>query len=604
MRAKVRQTKRSSSEARTRRTLDTQLAQLEAAQLVQRLTDEDAAYKFKHALTQDAAYQSLLHTQRREIHRRVARAYEAQYGERCLEDFAGVLSNHYAQAGDDEQALIYATKAGDLAARVYANTETIAYYSQAIEEAKRINASSAEFIYLYTRRGRVFEVMGQNGQALSTYVEMFEYAHAHGDRALELEALLLQGKLHSIPSKTFDRDKALEIAGQVDTLARELDDRLAQAKSLWNRLVLCLYDSALAEALRYGERALALARELDARELLGYVQGDLGRAYLQAGEFEKGAALVFEAQKIWRELDNQPMLVDNLKQAAALAMLRGNYEQTLSLTDEALEVSTGIGSELTVLPSLGPRLVTYFDQGEVASALQLIRHILESDERTDTGSLLLVTAFGALIYGFIGAIGRGDEMVQRAMAYLNQSIPEFFHGWGESLLARYHLIVGKVDAAVSALAAIHVESHPERIDPAHLFGGMLQGECLLAQGEYGRAIELMENRTAMLLHNGVQQTTHDMLFIQAKAMRALAKTEQAIELLHQARRVAEGMQARRLLWQIYVTLSETEMERGNGGEAGLFQDKARECIGYLAAHTPDEFREGFLNLPVVRAVMV
>lgn len=604
MRAKARRTRRKISPARTRQTLDAQLAQLDAAQLVQRIAGEDATYKFKHALTQDAAYESLLHTQRREIHRRVAQAYEAQYGEQCLDDYAGILANHYAQAGDDEQALLYATHAGDLAARVYANIETIAYYTQAIDAAKRIHATSARLIYLYTRRGRVFEVMGQNGEALSTYMEMYEFAHTQGDRALELEALLLQGKLYSIPSITFNRDKALEIAERVDTLARALDNRQAQVQSLWNRLVLCLYDGALPEALRYGEQALALARELEARELLGYILGDLGRAYLQAGGFQKGTALTLEAQKIWRETENKPMLVDNLMQSGALAMLRGDYEQTLALTDEALEIGTRIGSKSNLMSSLGSRIVAYLDLGEFAQALQLIQSTLAVVDQMDSGSLPVQTGFAALVYGFIGALDRGDEMARRTVAHLNQSIPEFFRAYGWSLLAQYYLVVAKVDAAVSALTASQIENHPERIDPAHLFGGMLQGECLVAQGEYGRAIELMENRMTMLRQIGIQQTMQDMLFIEAKAMRALGQTEQAIERLHQARRVSEEMQARRLLWQIYTILSEIEMERGNSREANNFRDKARENIGYIAAHTPVEFRAGFLDLPSVRKVML
>jgi predicted ATPase len=48
--------------------LDTQLAQLETAQLVRRANDAEAAFQFKHTLTQETVYQSLLRAKRREIH--------------------------------------------------------------------------------------------------------------------------------------------------------------------------------------------------------------------------------------------------------------------------------------------------------------------------------------------------------------------------------------------------------------------------------------------------------------------------------------------------------------------------------------------------------
>ncbi|HEY6041344.1 MAG TPA: hypothetical protein VIX58_04370, partial [Anaerolineae bacterium] len=57
-------------------TLSSQLAQLENAQLVHSLAEEELAYLFQHALTQEAAYESLLHKQRRQVHRHVAETIE------------------------------------------------------------------------------------------------------------------------------------------------------------------------------------------------------------------------------------------------------------------------------------------------------------------------------------------------------------------------------------------------------------------------------------------------------------------------------------------------------------------------------------------------
>jgi predicted ATPase len=63
-------TRRPSQKRRSarRQKLDTALTQLENAQLVRRLAEEELAYLFKHALTHETAYESLLHKKRREIH--------------------------------------------------------------------------------------------------------------------------------------------------------------------------------------------------------------------------------------------------------------------------------------------------------------------------------------------------------------------------------------------------------------------------------------------------------------------------------------------------------------------------------------------------------
>ncbi len=582
--------------------VETALGQLESAQLVRRLGEEPATYIFKHALTQDASYQSLLQKQRREIHRHVAQAYEAEYGNTCLDDYAGILANHYAQAGDDEQARIYASRAGDLAARVYANAEAIAFYEQALDAAKRNNATTEQLLHLYTKRGRVLEVMAHNPKALATYEEMAEFALTRGDRALELQALLLQGKLASIPSATYDRNKALALAEQAEALAHELGDRKAQAHSLWNRLMLHQYNSEVSDAIRCGEQALALARELDARELLGYIVGDLARAYLNDGKIDKMATLETEARAIWRELDNKPMLADHLMQSATLALIRGDYDESIALGDESIELSRAIGSQLSLMASQGGQAFPVLDRGDFTRAIQLIQDIV-SEAITIGYPFPMQYALGALIYGIVGDFKRGEEMAEQVRLMLQNPFPEFFRAWSWALLARFYLAAGDMKNASDALTASEIEKHPERFDAASIFGMIAQGEMLLARGEFEQAIQVMAERATLLRQLGLRQSLHDALFIQAKAMHALGKTEHAIELLHQAREVAEGMQARRLLWQIYAALSEIETERGNAGNAENYRAQAHDLIDLIAARAPDDVRASFLNLPAVRAVI-
>ncbi len=579
------------------------LAQLENAQLVRRLGEEELTYTFKHALTQEAAYQSLLLKTRCEMHHRVAEAYEKIYAHRCLDEFAAVLAQHYAEAGDEAKAVEYGTRAGDQAARVYANAEAIALYTQALDAAKRSNAGTAQFIHLYTKRGRVFEVMGRDVEALSTYEEMTEFARARGDRPLELQGLLLCGKLHSVASPVFDRAKALALADTANTLARELGDRTAQAQSLWNQLMLYFYNSEIPDAIQCGEQALALARELDARELLGYILTDLARAYLQGGQVAKVPVLEAEARSIWRELDNKPMLADNLMQSATQAMLRGDYTQTIVLTDEGIEISKTIGSKVSLMSNQGTQLFPYLDRGEFARVLQLAENILREVEEMSWGvSAPMNYAFSAWFFATVGAFERGEQFAQHARALLDRPFPEIFRAWAWVLLSRYYLAVGDLQAALAALATSQMENHAERVDPAWGVGVIALGECLLAQGEFDRAVRLMSHRVTVFRQYGFHQTLPDALLIQAKASRALGETAQAMELLHQARAEAEGMQSRRLLWQIDATLSEMESERGNNADAEKFREQAREVIEYIAAHTPPDLRDSFLNLPQVRAV--
>jgi predicted ATPase len=117
--------------------LHTLLTELESAQLIRRADDPDLAYLFKHTLSQETAYASLLLRKRREVHRRVAQSIERLYADR-LDDYAALLARHYAEVGDDAKTLEYATRAGDAAMRIYANAEAVTHYSLALEVAPRV----------------------------------------------------------------------------------------------------------------------------------------------------------------------------------------------------------------------------------------------------------------------------------------------------------------------------------------------------------------------------------------------------------------------------------------------------------------------------------
>src|SRR5919201_4991842 len=115
--------------------LEAQLAQLEVSQILRKSSEPEPAYLFKHTLTQETAYQSLLLRRRREIHRRVAQAVEQLYPDR-LDEFAALLAQHYAEAEDEAKTYEYSIRAAEAAARVYANDEAVEHYTRALDIAK------------------------------------------------------------------------------------------------------------------------------------------------------------------------------------------------------------------------------------------------------------------------------------------------------------------------------------------------------------------------------------------------------------------------------------------------------------------------------------
>ncbi len=114
--------------------LDDALTDLQRRELIREKSRiPDLHYMYKHILTQEAAYASLLMSRRREIHLRIAE---------CLEknnpDMVYDIARHFRDANESARAAPYLVDAGDRAAREYSTPEAINYYSSALKMLEEI----------------------------------------------------------------------------------------------------------------------------------------------------------------------------------------------------------------------------------------------------------------------------------------------------------------------------------------------------------------------------------------------------------------------------------------------------------------------------------
>ena len=123
--------------------LDRALEQLTAAGLAfRRGTPPDAIYTFKHALVQDAAYDSLLKSRRRSLHATIARVLEARFPE-TKDTEPERLAHHLTAADQIATAIPFWQKAGELAFKRLALIETISHLNKGLELISLLAGSSA-----------------------------------------------------------------------------------------------------------------------------------------------------------------------------------------------------------------------------------------------------------------------------------------------------------------------------------------------------------------------------------------------------------------------------------------------------------------------------
>ena len=146
------------------------------------------AFRFRHALIQDATYLGLLRPERRSLHARAAAALEAASRDR-LPEVAAVLGRHYATAEDAERAVHYLEMAGDHATDAFANYEAISSFNAALAvtrrqpgtmdaDAVRLHAKLAGVLWRTGRREKAGDAF-RAGLRLAGSVDALQRAHLY-----------------------------------------------------------------------------------------------------------------------------------------------------------------------------------------------------------------------------------------------------------------------------------------------------------------------------------------------------------------------------------------------------------------------------------------
>jgi predicted ATPase/class 3 adenylate cyclase len=588
--------------------LNLQLLNLGRAQLIQEASRRpELEYIFRHALTQEAAYSTILLSQRRTYHRRVGESLESLFPEQS-EDLAGSLARHFFLAQDYQPALRYYTMAGDVAFRLFAHVEAIDYYSQAINCAGKINLSSSEqLIHLYSRRGRAYELDNRFEDALDNYLQMADPAEERDDEALLLSSLIAQCIIHATPTTVFNLTKARELGQAALKLARKRNDRAAEARALWGMMLVEFHAGGdHQKVLAYGEEALSMARELGLEELMAYALASLAYAYMTLERFGAAREANSEALSIWRALGNLPMLADSFTMRTGINRFSGEHNDLLAMGEEALQLSQSIGNlwhESQAYALLG---YVHAIQGRLGQALANMERANAIGE--ETGIALIVQGGNwnlITIYLIGGALEQAEKAADKLYAMGNEIIVPVFSAMILASIARVKIALGKLHEGDAILEEAFMdfdrgESFPFAMAPLFVADGHLQ----LALGNPEKALDRLEKLLQRLRHSGSRFYLAEALWLKGKALHSLNRAKEARQALLAARSSAEESGERPIQWQILVTLGELEEMGGNTAEADSLRAQAREVVSYIADHAGgEEMRTSFISLPEVQSVL-
>lgn len=399
-------------------TITTQLEVLEDAQLVRRDIEEELSYLFKHALTQEVTYDSLLLRKRREVHRRVAEAYERMHGD-SLDQFAALLAQHYSAAGDDEKLVEYAIRAGDHAGRLGGEPEARAHYALALLALSRLPDT------VDNRRAHVDTVVKQTAVSFSTDSPEQNLTKLRGAESL------VQNLLEADPTSSADRL------------------RLARTRA-WSARMHFLRQERRAAREEF-DRVLLIAQELGDPELVALATNNIARIWVWEGEFGRALPLL---QQTLSELEQRQNWTEWILTGSLIGVAlagRGDYAAGVEEEERVLARAKDLHHLNGTAIAYGTLAIIHMQGGAIEPSLEASRAAAQAGVASGNE----VSIFNASVTQAWAESRLGEHQAARESVTQAEAIAYklgghlFFDDWLAAIKVELALNAGRIEEALT-----------------------------------------------------------------------------------------------------------------------------------------------------------
>jgi predicted ATPase len=409
-------------------------------------------YTFKHALTQEVAYGSLLAERRGAVHERTARAIQELYSD-ALDEHYGELAHHYDRTENTPKAVEYLHLAGEQAAQRSAYAEAIGQLSRGVERVQTLPETrerARQELLLQLALGPALNVTRGFGspEAEQAYARARDLCEQVGEAPQLFR--VLQG-LFSIHQTRAEHDRGAELAEEMLRLARATRDPV---QLLWAHCAMgmtCIWHGGLCQAREHLEEVI---RRYDSQEYRAYkylvVSGHPGvvaLSYLSValwmlGYPDQALTRSREALALARELSHPFSEATALLYAQSLHQRRGELQAALGRADTLIALSSEHGFPQLLGAGAFFRAGILADQGELQEGVAGMHAILEGLRATGA-ALALPTMLAPLAqaHGKAGQAEEGLALIAEASEFVTKTgervgEAEVHRLKGELLLAR------------------------------------------------------------------------------------------------------------------------------------------------------------------------
>ncbi len=419
----------------------------------------DLEYTFRHAMTQQVAYESLLVARRQALHEATGRAIETLYVDH-LDKFYDRLAYHYSKTDKAYKALQYLSQCAEKVAGMDAHEEAVAALEEARSHAERLPAEEQDrrIIDLVVREAHSLHFLGRRQETVALLLQ-------HRDRVERLREPSLAGQyyfwLGFAHSWLGHREEATQALGLSLKEATQSGNEALMGRVHRALAVECVYSGRpLDEAVAHARQAVSLLERTEDRFWLSQALFALSYSCYYSGDFEG-------ALEAARRLDALGETTGSRRARANAAMMaglgnatRGDWEEGIKACERALELSPDAFETAFVLAVLGK---AYLEAEDFGHAIPTLEEAVQMGDqvRSRQYAAWFRTMLGAA-YVLAGQLDKAREVARQALDISTDVRYLLGIGWSHQVLGQAAWTQGAPDEAgrhlgdaLQAFATVH-----------------------------------------------------------------------------------------------------------------------------------------------------
>ncbi|MFH0815368.1 MAG: tetratricopeptide repeat protein [Methanobacteriota archaeon] len=365
--------------------------------------------EFAHALFQDIVYKSIDARWKSAYHKSLGEHYESVSGAGA-EEHAYELARHFSKTSEHSKAFAYCSMAGEKAESVFAASEALRFYGDALRFASKIPAGAGDAeAGIHERLADIRNLVGEFEAALVDYAKALEKTSSDPRKAdIHRRIAEVHIKMGESQKGSDEYEMGIALIGDEECVERA---RLLLVQGTNHSKV-----GDYGKAGAYFEEGMRVAGKLGMEKEIALANHNIGVSDWQRGEYDAAEEHLTEAIAIRKRISDVPGLAESTLNLGTVHHLKGDLDKALVFKNEGLAIYTKLGDKTGIAKALNNIGIAFDDKGDIDKSLEYYEKSLAI--RKQIGDV----HGQATGYHNLGVAYNGKGDMEKAIAYFEKAL--------------------------------------------------------------------------------------------------------------------------------------------------------------------------------------